>query len=381
MASQLFEHSLNYRARVDMSRSLPIRNWLNAASCIFLCIGLTLCVYLVVAQALASWYSRQETLEGFRKAIQWDPWNPDHYAGLARALQRPLKDGDLPEVIWLYERAVQLSPHDATYWARLGQAYEWAVREEDAQRAYERAGLLFPNSPAINWTVGNFYLREGRAEQALQAFQKTILGNPEMQRPAFDLAWPATENGELIAKEMIPARANICFAYLDYLLETQRLDEATRVWDRVLELGRPFEPKAAFAYLDALIQKRRIDQLISAWSTLAKRNRAQIRRSALEANLVTNGDFESEILNGGLDWRVNPVQGAAVSIDGRTFFDGARSLRIRFNGRQNLDYADVFQYVPVKPDTSYRGCGSRRKRKWFAWSLRFWARRDAALLL
>ena len=360
MSSQPFEHSWNYRAGVVRGRSLSIRNWHNAANCIFVSIVLTLCACLVAAQAVAHWYSREGTPEGFRKAIQWDPWNPEHYASLARALQRPLKDGDLPEVIRLYEKAVELGPHDAIYWARLGHAYEWAGREEDAQRAYERARLLFPNSPAINWTVGNFYLREGKTEQALEMFGKTISGDPRMRRPAFDLAWRATENGELIRTVMIPAQADICFDYLNYVLETQRIDEATKVWDRVLGLGLRFEPKAAFPYFDALIQERRIDQLIAAWSILTKGNRAQIPRNSLEANLVTNGDFESEILNGGLDWRVNPVQGAAVSIDRLTFFDGARSLRIRFNGRYNLDYAHVFQYVPVKPDTSYRFTGYMR---------------------
>ena len=344
---------------METSQSIPIKNWLSAATCIFLSIVLTLCAYLVFAQAVAGWYSQKETAERVRRAIQWEPWNPDYYADLARILQRPLKDGDLPEVILLYQRAIKLRPHDATYWARLGQAYEWAGREEDAQRAYERARLLFPNSPAINWAVGNFYLREGKADLALQAFQKAIR-NPGFRRPAFDLAWHATENGEFILKTMIPAKADICLEYLDYLLATQRVDEVTRAWDRLIELGFRFGPKAAFPYLDALIQQRRIDQLAAAWSTLVQTNRSQIQGRTLETNLINNGDFESEILNGGLDWRVNPTQGAVVSVDGLTFFDGAHSLRIRFAGTHNLDYAHVFQYVPVKPNTSYRFAGYMR---------------------
>jgi tetratricopeptide (TPR) repeat protein len=360
MGSQLFQDGLDHKVPVRVGQSLAIKNWLDVAVRIGLSIGLSFFIYLVVAQAVADRYSRQETLEGYRKAIQWEPWNPEYYADLARALQRPLKNGDLTEVILLYEKAIQLSPHDAAYWARLGQAYEWSGRNEDAQRAYERARILFPNSPAINWTVGNFYLREGRGEQALLAFQKAMLGDPDLRRPAFDLAWRATENGELIAQAMVPARADICFEYLDYLLGTQRMAEATQVWNRVHELGLRFEAKAAFPYLDALIQQRRIDQLTSAWAQLTERNRSRLRKGALEANLVTNGGFESEILNGGLDWRVNPTQGAVVSVDSLTFLDGAHSLRVRFDGKYNLDYSHVLQYVPVKPNTSYRFAGYMR---------------------
>jgi hypothetical protein len=72
---------------------------------------------------------------------------------------------------------------------------------------------------------------------------------------------------------------------------------------------------------------------------------------------MTNGDFENEILNGGLDWRVSPVEGAVVSVDSLTFFDGAHLFKIDFDGKHNLNYHHVFQYVPVKPNTRYRFMG------------------------
>jgi hypothetical protein len=41
-------------------------------------------------------------------------------------------------------------------------------------------------------------------------------------------------------------------------------------------------------------------------------------------------------------------------MDNSIFRDGTHSLRIRFEGTQNLSDALVFQYVPVRPNTSYR---------------------------
>jgi hypothetical protein len=78
------------------------------------------------------------------------------------------------------------------------------------------------------------------------------------------------------------------------------------------------------------------------------------------SNLVTNGSFEHDILNGGLDWRVVPAEGAVVSLDSQDAFKGTRALRIEFNGRRNLDYGHVYQYVAVQPNTRYRFSGAIR---------------------
>src|SRR5260370_18731757 len=75
---------------------------------------------------------------------------------------------------------------------------------------------------------------------------------------------------------------------------------------------------------------------------------------------VTNGGFESDILNGGLDWRVLPIEGSVVSLDPVGVFEGVRALRIAFDGSRNIDYGHVFQYVPVQAKTRYRFSGHMR---------------------
>jgi len=152
----------------------------------------------------------------------------------------------------------------------------------------------------------------------------------------------------------------IYFQYLNYLAQTQRLDAAREAWERLLELKLPFEPRQAFPYLDALIQAQRVDDLTAAWAVLEERHPTQIRKRAYDPNLITNGDFESDILNGGLGWRVRPVEGVVVSVDNLTFFDGTRSLRIAFDGKHNADYRHVFHYIPVKPNSLYRFLGYMR---------------------
>ena len=49
-------------------------------------------------------------------------------------------------------------------------------------------------------------------------------------------------------------------------------------------------------------------------------------------NPVHNGGFETEFLNGGFDWRSQPVGQINVSLDTKQFHGGNRSLRIEFTG-------------------------------------------------
>ena len=313
--------------------------------------------YLVAAQAMAEWHFRRHTSTEISKAIRWDPRNPAYYEARARVLRASLEGVDINEVIRLHEAATRLEPDRAEYWAELAGSYEWAGREEEARRAYERARQLFPNSPNINWKLGNFYIRAGRIPEALQAFRKTLSGDPEMRRPAFDLVWRAGVDAGLILQEMIPPDTGILLAYLHYLGETHRLDEAGPVWAELLGQRAPVEPQAAFPYLDALLQYERAAELKAAWAALMQRSRSGVHHLSPDGNLITNGSFEGEILNGGLDWRVLSVEGAVVSVDNLVFFDGTRALRIRFDGQHNLVYSHVLQFVPVEPDSLYRFTG------------------------
>jgi tetratricopeptide (TPR) repeat protein len=319
-----------------------------------LSLGLALAGLLTLTQAMAAWLATARTTEGLRRAIRLDSTNGRYHAQLARALQFSMENASLDEILKHYERAVSLEPHRAESWEELGAAYEWLGRAQDAQRAFERARELFPESPAVNWTLSNFYFRQGDLTLAFATTKRAIRGQPELRRAGFDLAWRATADANRILAEMLFPDAALYLEYIAYLCESQRMEAAAQAWARLLELGLPFEPQAASGYLDALLQQRRVDELEAAWEALASRHPTVIPTRRGQSNLIVNGSFESDILNGGLDWRIAPLEGVEVAADHLIFFDGASSLRIRFDGRRNPDFLHVLQFVPVTPETNYR---------------------------
>jgi hypothetical protein len=323
-------------------------------------IGLFFCEYLAARRGLGAWYFRKGSPEAIQTAMKWDPANPRYYDALGTLMHLYADRSNSDDIVRLYERATQLSLYDAHFWADLGAGYDWAGRTNDALGALRRARQLFPNSPEINWRLANFYMRVSKIPDGLRTLRIVLEVNGVTPRDVFVLATTATRDDKAILDEMLPPRAPILFGYLNFRIAMGNVVAAEQVWAHILQLDLQFDLRDAFPYLDALIQSRELGQLMETWSALAKRFPSQMEPLTSRSDLVTNGSFEHEILNGGLDWRVMPAEGAIVSLDSLDAFEGARALQIKFDGVSNLDYGHVFQYVPVQPNTRYRFSGHMR---------------------
>lgn len=342
-----------------LTKSVRFPGWQSFAVRFSLAIGLLLCAYLATRRGVAARYFQRKSPEALQAAIRWDPGNPQYYDALA-TMRHFYADNENPdEQVKLYQRAVSLSPQNALYWADLGSAFDWAGNQHEALRALEHAKELFPNSPDVNWKLANFYLRSGKTEEVLHALRTALVGGVP-QQDIFALAERATGDKHKILDEMVPKEAPVLLGYLDYQAAAGDMPAAEQTWRELLALKRPFELPESFFYLEALIQKRQPEQLADAWSALAERFPERVGSLRAAPNLVTNGSFEFDILNGGLDWRVVPTEGATVSMDSGDSVDGTRSLRIEFDGTRNLDYGQVLQYVLVRPNTRYQFSGYMR---------------------
>jgi hypothetical protein len=334
-------------------------NWRTFAIRILLLLSLLFSIYLAVRRAVGAAYYRKGTPSAVQAAMRWDPANPEYYDALGTLTHMYADRGNSDEIVQLYQKATRLSPQDAQFWADLGAAYDWAGRPNDALDALQRAQRLFPNSPEINWRLANFYVRTGKIPEALRTLRMVLQDDSSAGRRVFTLATNATRDRSALL-EMLPPQPPVFFDYLSFLIERGDIAGAKEVWARVLRLDMPFELRACFPYLDALIQHAEMGELSNAWSALGQRFPAQVRRVSSGSNLITNGGFESDILNGGLDWRIFPTEGAVVSLDSAVPFEGARALQITFDGSRNVDYGHVFQYLPVQPKTRYRFSGHMR---------------------
>ena len=71
-------------------------------------------------------------------------------------------------------------------------------------------------------------------------------------------------------------------------------------------------------------------------------------------NLVVNGDFSLDVLNGGFGWLYRQSRDVSFALDPTQPHSGNRSLRMAVRKSRGLEDAGLQQLIPVQPRTRLR---------------------------
>jgi tetratricopeptide (TPR) repeat protein len=288
------------------------------------------------------------------RAVKLDPSNAAIHMRLGGIYEYSPADIQLDKAEEHYRRAVQLDPYDPETWLNLAAALEFQGRLEEAGSCLRRVDLLAPNLPDYQWPVANFYLLPGSVDEAFRHFRVVLAGTQKYNGNVFALAWRATDDGGKILQELIPDRVQTEFSYLNFLVNQRRWDEARAVWSRIVASREEFTPSDSSAYIDNLIALHRPAEAYQVWTDLEKKGLIRYSSPPTDLNLLSNGDFEDDLLNFGFAWRILPLEGVYAGLDSSTYHSPGHSLLIQFSGNQNLLYQHVYRYVEVTPGRSYR---------------------------
>ncbi len=198
----------------------------------------------------------------------------------------------------------------------------------------------------------NFFLVQGDQERALRNFRVVLANDPEAVDSALQLCWRATGDANQILDRALPRRPDLYLSFLRLLISKQEVAAAENVWNHLIALNQEFPTKLAFPYFRFLIEKQEVAAAQTAWQQLAGVNRSLQPYLPSRENLIVNGGFEENVLNGGFDWWYESNPHAALAIDTSEFYSGTRSLSVTFDGQNPAD-AGILQFVVVKPHTEY----------------------------
>jgi hypothetical protein len=303
-----------------------------------------------VANVLAS----RPTVYNLKRALKLDPSNADYHMRLGSLYEYNPPDLQLEKAEEHFRRAIHLDPYDPQTWLELAAAMQFQGRLEEAEACLRRVHLLAPNLPGYQWPIANFYLLQGNVDEAFRHFRAVLAGTAQYDNNVFSLAWKATDNGGKILQELIPEQVSTEFSYLNFLVSQRRLDEAQAVWKRIVAGREEFAPDYSSPYIDSLIGARRAEEAYQVWTDLQKKGLIRYSSLPSEKNLISNGDFEDELLNFGFAWRIVPLEGVYAGRDTSTYHSPSHAFLIQFTGKQNLLYQHLYQYVKVWPGQSYR---------------------------
>jgi hypothetical protein len=159
------------------------------------------------------------------------------------------------------------------------------------------------------------------------------------------------DDSDLVLERIVPKDPSSFRQYLSYLYGMGDREAARKAWAKRLSFGFQADRGETVRYIEFLISQGEFHEAFQVW-------RARFQEEGLppisQGDLITNGDFgKDEILGGGFDWKIENVSGTEVSFDPSVAFEGKRSLKIVFTGKENVDFHHVYQFVPLKPNTEY----------------------------
>jgi tetratricopeptide (TPR) repeat protein len=292
-------------------------------------------------------YSREALLEAARA----DRMNPEPFYKLGLLHQWNLLKVDTKESNQFLQMAIERNPLEQEYWLNLAKGFLKDDDEASGERALENAITVFPTSYQGRWVVGNVLLQQGDVEGALPHFAYILDRYPNQSRLVYEVWEMTVDDPDFMIEKLVPKDPTSLNQYLNYLYNSGDKAWAVKVWDLKASLGQKANRDEALRHIEFLISQKEFGEAFKVWKT-------RLREEGLPAtdgeNLVTNGGFEFEkLLGGGFDWRMSRVAGAEISFDPSVYFEGKKALKLRFNGKENVYFQNVFQYVPLKPKTSY----------------------------
>ncbi|MGH9351857.1 MAG: tetratricopeptide repeat protein, partial [Terriglobia bacterium] len=307
---------------------------------------------------LAGVIAEKPDLKNYQTAMRLDPGEAQYALSAGRAYQYSIQNANPEMAIKDLTRSIQLNAYDAQAWLDLGTALEFQGNNDEAEECMRRADTLAPRIPSFQWAIGNFFLLHNHVQESFRHLKMVLAGNAAggdtgYEEEIYNTAWKASGNGRAILASLIPDSPGPEIGYLDYLLSTHRLSETGAVWDRLASSRDKFPaPDAAF-YMDVLIGAHQAVQAWKVWTTLREKGLIPPTYLPTAQNRVENGNFENALLGFGFGWRVAGVSGVYVDLDDSAYHSAAKSLLIQFPGNQNLEYHNVYQFVPVLPSHRY----------------------------
>ena len=321
-------------------------------------LSLSVFVFLVVAyvggkSAYADHLETSSQPQDWVRATLVEPDNGAYWYKLGLYREMDIENGDLNKAIEYLSRASALDPRSATYFMGLAGAYETAGQPAKARESYLSALEEYPLSPETYWRYGSFLLRQGDTKQAYPEIHLAVVGDRTLIPLAVSRVWLETREVQPLLATVLPPDVDAYQQALEWFCDAGELDAALAVWKRMIGLHQTIPITNSFLLEDHLLSANRGDDSRQVWqeALAASGNRSETRPAG---SLIFNGSFDSDPVNGGLDWHIVPTQGVTFDFDTTAPHSGRRALRMKFDGTQNTDFKGLWQVVPVEPGQRYR---------------------------
>lgn len=250
-----------------------------------------------------------------------------------------------------FEQTVRTAPNDYRYWIELGRVYEQAEQFEKAEKAFQEAIKLAPNYSVVHWQIGNFYLRQGREDEAFAELRKSAESSALYGEQVFAIVWEYFDKDTAKLEQLAGDNADVRAGLTKFYAIKERPEDSLRIWNTLSAGDKQRNQAVTRIIAQSLYEKRNFRSSIEFVRQLGIEPTAQ-------AENVQNGSFESPISAEAKDvyfgWKIYKLEKVDVNTDPLKKKEGNKSLRVSFNGYAGISVKNVWQIVTTVPNKKYR---------------------------
>ena len=295
------------------------------------------------------------TLQGLERATRLEPGHAENWYLLGRYWQYNLENPDNEKAIAAYQNALSFDPHSAQTYVDLATAYEGQDDVADARENFLKAKRAYPLSAEVSWRVGNFFLRQGELDEAFEEIRQSVAADPSRGAEAFTRSLRVEPNLEVVLDRALPPNPIVYVDIIHDLADEGQTAMALQIWDRLVNLqpAPSLGRNDLYPLVNALRQQHMIAEASRVWKQgVALAGLADLGDPA--NSVLWDGGFESDFSNMGYAWSFPAnSHGVGIQLDRKEKHSGQRSLRLSFDGKLDINFADVCHDVPIAPRTSY----------------------------
>jgi len=285
----------------------------------------------------------EDDLSYLENSIKSNPNKAENYIKFADIKSALLLD-DYSEIINLYLTAITNNPLNSSAWMGLSDAY---LEEGDfvkSRNALMRGIDISDHYIARLWESSILAMRLGEEDLAINNIKIVAKYDPDRRVRMFDTAWLLFNDSEMIFNDVVSE--SLINEYFKYLIDRHKINEAIYVWDKIEKNEIPFDNKVFNYFLSSLLRYKMVSNAFSVWSE-------NTNYVFDDSNSIINGNFENELQDSVIGWSINGGPGFEVTHETYQPLYGDGSMKIVFNGEENIDFRHISQILPVSPNTEY----------------------------
>jgi hypothetical protein len=262
-----------------------------------------------------------------------------------------MKNIDAEESLRLLKEAIERNPFEQRYWLNLAQLLHLKEDRKGSEKALEKAVSVFPTGYRGRWVSGSLLLQQDSLEKAFPHFAYILSHYPNRSRLVYEISSRAIDDKDLLLGRLVPRDSSSINRYIGYLCEIGDHELAKKAWRKKASYGFKSSRAETIRYIELLIGHGELKEGFEVWKEALREEGLNI---SSDGNLITNGGFEQDkLLGGGFDWKIGTVKGAEISFDSSVALEGKRSLKIAFDGKENVNLYHIYQYATLRPETEY----------------------------